>query len=53
MFEALEAAHVPAELHLYAGQPHAFDAASAFGRQCAQVMRLFLDRYVPAPVAAV
>jgi acetyl esterase/lipase len=53
MFDALEAAGAPVELHLYAGQPHAFDAASAFGRQCAQVMRLFLDRYVPAPVAAV
>jgi acetyl esterase/lipase len=53
MFEALEAAGAPVELHLYAGQPHAFDAAAAFGRQCAQIMRLFLDRHVPAPVAAV
>jgi acetyl esterase/lipase len=52
MFEALEAAGAPVELHLYAGQPHAFDAAAAFGRQCAQIMRLFLDRHVPAPVAA-
>lgn len=46
MFEALEAADVPVELHLYAGQPHAFDAAPAFGRQCAQVMDLFLKRYL-------
>lgn len=45
MFEALETAGVPVELHLYAGQPHAFDSASAFGRQCAQVMHLFLSRY--------
>ena len=46
MYEALEQAGVPAELHIYAGQPHAFDAAPDFGRQCASVMRLFLDRYV-------
>ena len=52
MYEALEQAGVPVELHLYAGQPHAFDAASAFGRQCVEIIRLFLGRYVPAPVAA-
>lgn len=46
MFEALQEAGVPAELHLYAGQPHAFDSAPAFGRQCAQIMHLFLSRYV-------
>jgi acetyl esterase/lipase len=51
MFEALQEAGVPVELHLYAAQPHAFDAAPAFGRQCAQIMRLFLERYVPAAVA--
>ena len=46
MYEALEHAGVPVELHIYAGQPHAFDATPEFGRQCASVMRLFLDRYV-------
>ena len=46
LFDALEHANVPVEVHLYAGQPHAFDAAPAFGRQCAQVMQLFLRRYV-------
>lgn len=45
LYEALEEAGVPVELHLYAGQPHAFDSASAFGRQCAQIMDLFLRRY--------
>src|SRR5215212_2720059 len=50
LFEALEQAGASVELHLYAGQPHAFDAAPAFRRQCAQIMRPFLDRYVPAAV---
>ena len=49
MYEALAAAGVPTELHLYAEQPHAFDAQPKFGRQVAAEMLLFLDRYVPAP----
>ncbi|MBK5223193.1 MAG: alpha/beta hydrolase [Acidimicrobiia bacterium] len=49
MYEALIAAKVPAELHMYAEQPHAFDAQPAFGRQCAAEMLLFLERYVRSP----
>jgi dipeptidyl aminopeptidase/acylaminoacyl peptidase len=48
MYEELVAAGVPAELHLYAEQPHAFDAIPKFGRQVAAEMLLFLDRYMPA-----
>lgn len=48
MYEELVRAGVPVELHMYAEQPHAFDATPAFGRQCAAEMLLFLDRYVPA-----
>ena len=51
MYEELVAAGVPADLHLYAEQPHAFDAQPSFGRQVAAEMLLFLDRYVPAPAA--
>jgi acetyl esterase/lipase len=47
MYEALTKAHVPVEVHLYAEQPHAFDANPKFGRQCAAEMLLFLDRYNP------
>jgi acetyl esterase/lipase len=47
MYEALHAVGVPTELHLYAEQKHAFDAAPQFGRQCAAEMLLFLDRYLP------
>ena len=46
MYEALTAASVPVELHVYAGQRHAFDAEPRFGRQCAAEMLHFLDRYV-------
>jgi acetyl esterase/lipase len=46
MYEALATARVPVELHMYAEQPHAFDAAPAFGRQCAAEMHLFLERYL-------
>lgn len=49
MYEALIRAGVPAELHMYADQFHAFDARSEFGRQCAAEMLLFLDRYVRYP----
>ncbi len=48
MYEELVAAKVPAEMHLYAEQPHAFDAEPKFGRQVAAEMLLFLDRYLPA-----
>lgn len=51
MYEELVAAGVPTDLHLYAEQPHAFDAQPSFGRQVAAEMLLFLDRYVPAPAA--
>lgn len=52
MYEALVGAGVPVELHMYAEQPHAFDASPDFGRQCAAEMALFLDRYVRRAPAA-
>ena len=51
MHRALDEAGAPAELHLYAGAPHAFDAVPDFGRQCASIMALFLDRHVRNPRA--
>lgn len=48
MYQELASARVPVEMHLYAEQPHAFDAQPQFGRQVAAEMLLFLDRYVPA-----
>lgn len=49
MYQALEKAGRRAELHIYDGAPHGFDAIPDFGRQCAQIMRLFLDRHVANP----
>jgi acetyl esterase/lipase len=46
MHEALLAAKVPASMHIYAEQPHAFDRDQVFGRQCVAEMVLFLDHYV-------
>lgn len=53
MYEALVAAGARAEMHVYEGAPHAFDALPEFGRQCAGIMALFLDRHVvrPRPIA--
>lgn len=53
MHEALAGAGVPVELHVYDGAPHAFDAISEYGRQCATIMALFLERHVvnPRPIA--
>lgn len=46
MYRALIDAGVKAELHVFEGQPHAFDREPAFGRQCAALMTLFLNRHV-------
>ncbi len=53
MYEALVKAGVPVELHMYAEQPHAFDARPEFGRQVAGEMALFLERYLAPPQVAV
>jgi acetyl esterase/lipase len=52
MYDALRKEGVPVDLHIYADQPHAFDAAPAFGRRTADEILLFLDRYVGATVPA-
>ena len=46
MYNALNAAGVPVELHMFAGQPHGFDADPKLGRQCAEIMLSFLDRFI-------
>jgi acetyl esterase/lipase len=52
MYRALTAAGATAELHIYSDQPHAFDGPAAFGRQCAEIMALFLKRYVVSAAVA-
>ena len=46
MYEALDKAGVPVELHMFANQPHGFDADPKLGRQCADLMLSFMDRFV-------
>ena len=46
MYEALNAAGVPVELHMFAAQPHGFDADPKLGRQCAEIMLSFMDRFI-------
>ena len=46
MYDALNAAGVPVELHMFADQPHGFDADPKLGRMCADLMLSFLDRFV-------
>jgi len=46
MYDALSAAGVPVEMHMFAEQPHGFDADPKLGRLCAEIMLSFLDRYV-------
>jgi acetyl esterase/lipase len=48
MYQALRAVGVPVDLHIYADQPHAFDASPPYGRRTAEEILFFLDRYVPA-----
>ena len=47
MFQALENAGVPADLHLYAGQDHFFDRNSRFSQAVVDAIALFISRYVP------
>lgn len=49
MYRALRDAGARVELHAYEGAPHGFDALPDFGRQCATIMALFLDRHVVRP----
>jgi dipeptidyl aminopeptidase/acylaminoacyl peptidase len=51
MFQALEQAGVPVDLHLYAGQDHFFDQEPRFCDAIADAMACFIARYVPARVA--
>jgi acetyl esterase/lipase len=48
MWDALRRAGSPCELHVYADQPHAFDAQPRFGRRLAADVLFFLERYLPA-----
>ena len=53
MYDILTTHKVPTELHVYAEQPHGFDADPRFGRRTADLMTLFLERYLKeAEVAA-
>lgn len=46
MFQALEAAGVPVDIHLYAGQEHIFDREPVFAEAVSNAMALFIERYV-------
>ena len=48
MYDALEAAGVPVDLHLYAGQDHFFDREPHFSRAVTDAIALFISRYVLA-----
>jgi acetyl esterase/lipase len=47
MYDSLRRARVPVDLHIFADQPHAFDAAPPYGRRVLDELLFFLDRYVP------
>ena len=51
MYHRLRAAGAKAELHVFEGLPHAFDRLPEFGRHCANLIALFLDRHVREPRA--
>lgn len=48
MYKALRSAGATVEMHLYANQPHAFDAKPDFGKRTTAEIAFFLDRYVRA-----
>ena len=52
MYQTLEQAGVPVDLHLFAGQDHFFDREPEFGAAVADAIALFMSRLVPAPAVA-
>ena len=51
MYQKLEDAGVPVDLHLFAGQDHFFDREPHFYRAVTDAMALFISRYVPVKEA--
>jgi acetyl esterase/lipase len=49
MYHRLRGAGAKAELHVFEGLPHAFDRLPDYGRHCANLIGLFLDRHVREP----
>jgi acetyl esterase/lipase len=49
MYEALTAASVPVELHVFPDQPHGFDRQAEFARNNGALVAFFLDRYLRQP----
>ena len=47
LYKALVDADVPVELHVYDGEPHAFDARPELGRESALLIKSFLNRHMP------
>ena len=47
LHEALRQAGVPADLTVFADQPHGFDLQRAFALHSIEVVRFFLSRYAP------
>lgn len=47
LYEALEQAGTPVDLHLYAGQDHFFDREPLCGEAVANAMAFFIARYAP------
>lgn len=46
MYQRLEQAGIPADLHLYAGQDHSFDADPRFSQAIVEAIDLFISRFV-------
>ena len=46
MYQKLEQAGVPSDLHLYAGQDHSFDADITFAQSIVREIDLFIYRFV-------
>ncbi len=46
MYLRLAESNARCELHVFDGAPHAFDALPEYGRRCADLVALFLDRHV-------
>ena len=51
LFDLLEAAGVPVDMRLFAGQDHMFDSIPEFSQAIVESVALFLERYVAASVA--
>ena len=46
LYKKLKEENIPAELHIFSEEDHAFDSARGYGRSVAELQHLFFKKYL-------